>query len=89
MAMTDPSEWAGDLSAEFNPCLQNFALYSPQLAKVYGDKDQRCVAVLTLMQGYIQLGQESVRANVNHLKANWRQVGCNLQKHEEVLYHIA
>jgi hypothetical protein len=89
MAMSDRLAWAGDLSAEFNPCLQNFALCSPQLAKVYGDKDRRRVAVLTVMQGYIQLGQESVRAYMNRLKANWRQVGCNLQKHEEFLYDIA
>jgi hypothetical protein len=44
------------------------------------------VAVIMLMQGYIQLPQESVRAYANHLKANWRQAGWNLQKHEEVLY---
>jgi len=47
------------------------------------------VVVITLMQGYIQLPQESVRAYANHLKANWRQAGWNLQKHEEVLYNIA
>jgi hypothetical protein len=41
------------------------------------------------MQGYIQLPQESVRAYANHLKANWRQAGWNLQKHEQVLYDIA
>ena len=40
------------------------------------------------MQGYIQLAQESVRAYANRLKANWRQAGWNLQKHEEVLYNI-
>jgi hypothetical protein len=45
--------------------------------------------VIPLMQGYIQLPQESVRAYANHLKAKWRQAGWNLQKHEEVLYDIA
>ena len=39
MAMTDPSEWAGDLSAESDPCLQDFDLISQEMAKVYGDKD--------------------------------------------------
>jgi hypothetical protein len=59
------------------------------MAKVYGDKDRRRVAVIMLMQGYIQLPKESVRAYANHLKANWRQARWNLQKHEEVLYYIA
>jgi hypothetical protein len=45
--------------------------------------------VIPLMQGYIQLPPESVRAYANHLKAKWRQAGWNLQKHEEVLYDIA
>jgi len=35
-AMTDPSEWADDLSAESDPCLQDFNLLSPEMAKVYG-----------------------------------------------------
>jgi len=47
------------------------------------------VAVITVMQRYIQLPQESVRAHANCLIANWRQAGWNLQKHEEVLYEIA
>jgi hypothetical protein len=47
------------------------------------------VAVITLLQGYIQLPQESVRAYANRFKANWRQAGWNLQKHEEILYDIA
>jgi hypothetical protein len=38
-AMTDPSNWAGDLSAESDPCLQDCDLFSHQMAKVYGDKD--------------------------------------------------
>jgi len=59
------------------------------MAKVYGDKDRRGVAVITLMLGYIQLPQELVRAYPNHLKANWRQAGWNVPKHEEVLYAIA
>jgi hypothetical protein len=89
MAMTDPLEWVGDLSAESDPCLQDFDLFSQEMAKVYGDKDRGRVAVITLMQRYIQLPQESVRAYANRLKANWRQAGWNLQKHEEVLYYIA
>jgi len=40
MAMTDPLEWAGDLSGESDPCLQDFDLFSREMAKVYGDKDQ-------------------------------------------------
>jgi hypothetical protein len=59
------------------------------MAKVHGDKDRQRVAVITLIQGYIQLPQESVRAYANRLKANWRQAGWNLQKHDEVLYNIA
>jgi len=38
-AMTDPSEWAGDLSAESDPCIQDFDHFSQEMAKVYGDKD--------------------------------------------------
>jgi len=37
--MTYPSEWAGDLSAESGPCLQDFDLLSQEIANVYGDKD--------------------------------------------------
>jgi len=48
-AMTDPSESAGDLSAQSDSCLQDFYLFSQQMAKVYGDKDRRRVAVITLM----------------------------------------
>jgi len=59
------------------------------MAKVYGDKDRRRVAVIALMQEYIQLPQELVRAHANPVKANWRQAGWNLQKHEEALYDIA
>jgi len=88
-AMTDPSEWVGDLSVESDPCLPDLDLLSHKMAKVYGDMNRRCVAVITVMQQYIQLPQESVRVYVNSLKANWRQAGWNLQKHEEVLYHIA
>jgi len=87
--MTDPSEWAGDLSAESGRCLQDFDLFSQEIAKLYGDKDQRRVAVITLMQEYIQFPQESVRAYANRVKANWRQAGWNLQKNDEVLYDIA
>jgi len=58
MAMTDPSEWAGDLSAESDPSLQDFDLFSEEMDKVSGDKDRQRVAVITLMQGYIQLPQE-------------------------------
>jgi len=88
-AMTDHLEWVGNLSAESDPCLQDFDLFWQEVAKVYGDKNWRCVAVITLMQGSIYLPQESVRAYTNRLKANWRQAGWNLQKHEEVLHNIA
>jgi len=47
--MIDPSEWAGDLSADSDPCLQEFDLCSQQVAKVYGKKDRWHVAVITLM----------------------------------------
>jgi hypothetical protein len=39
MAMTDPSEWAGDLSAESTPSLQDLDHFSKELANVYGEKD--------------------------------------------------
>jgi len=84
-AMTDPSELVGNLSAESGPCQQDFDLFSQDIAKVYVDKDPHRVAVITLMQEYIQFPQESVSAYVNHVKANWRQVGWNLQKNEAVL----
>jgi hypothetical protein len=71
-AMTDTSEWAGDLSAESDPCLQDFNLFSQEIAKVYWDKDRRRVVVITLMQEYIQLPPELVRAYANRVKANWR-----------------
>jgi hypothetical protein len=77
-AMTDPAEWTGDLSVESDPCRQDFDLFSPEMAKGYGDKNRRRVAVITLMQGYIQLPKESVRAYGNCVKVNWRQSGWNL-----------
>jgi hypothetical protein len=88
-AMTDPSVWAGDLSAESGPCLQDFDHFSQEIAQVYGDKDKCRVAVITLMQEYKQLPQQSGRAYANRVKANWRQTGWYLQKHEEVIYDIA
>jgi len=88
-AMTDPSDWAGDLSAESGPCQWDFDLISQEIANIYEDEDRCHAAVITLMQEYIQLAQESVRAYVNHVKANCRQARCNLQKHEEVLNDIA
>ena len=88
-AITDPSDWAGDLSVGSDPCLQNFDLFSQEMAKVYGDKNRRRLAVITLMQENIELPQESVRAYANHVKANWTQAGWNVQKHEEVLYDTA
>jgi len=88
-AMTDPSEWAGNSAADSDPCLQDLDLFPQEMAKVYGDKDRRRVAVITLIQGYIQLPHKLVRAYANRLNANWRQAGRNLQKHEEVLYDIA
>jgi len=47
------------------------------------------MAVITLMQGDIHLPQELVRAYANCLKADWRQAGWNLLKHEELLHDIA
>jgi len=47
---TEPSEWAGDLPAESDPCLQDLKLFWQETAKVYVDKDRRCVAVISLMQ---------------------------------------
>jgi hypothetical protein len=41
------------------------------------------------MQEYIQLPEELVRDYANRLKANWREAGWILQKHEEVIYDIA
>jgi len=38
-AIRDPSEWAGDMSAESGPCLQDFDLVSQAIAKVYSVKD--------------------------------------------------
>jgi len=88
-AKPDPSEWPGDLSAVSGPCLPGFDLLSQEMAKVYGDKVQRRVVVITLMQEYIQLPEESVRAYVNRVNVIWRQAEWNLGKHEEVLYDIA
>jgi len=51
-AMTDPSEWAGDLSAQYGPCLEDFDLILQEMAKIYCDKARRCVAVIMLMQEY-------------------------------------
>jgi len=87
--MPDPAEWAGDLSAESGSCLLDFDLFLQEMAKVYGDKDRRCVAVITLMQESIQLPEESVRAYTNRVKAIGRQAGCNPLKHDDVLYYIA
>ena len=69
-AMTDPSEWAGDLSAESDPCLLDLDQFSQEMTKVYGDEVRQCVVVIMLMQGYIQLPQESVRAYANCFKSN-------------------
>jgi len=88
-ALTDTSEWAADLSAQFNTCLHDIELFSQELPKVYGDKVRQRVVVITLMQEHIPLPQESVRAYANRVKADWRQAWWNLQKHEEVLYDIA
>jgi len=81
--MTDPADWAGDLSAESDQCLQDSNRFSQGMAKVQGDQDRHCVAVIRPMQEYIQLPAESVRSYENHLNANWKQVGRNLPKHEE------
>jgi len=87
--MTDPSEWAGDLSVESDPCLQYFNLFSQWLGKVYGDNNWHRVAVRTLMQGYRQPPPQSVRAYANCLNAKWRQAGWDLHQHEEVHSDIA
>jgi len=77
-AITDPWEWAGDLSAKSGPCLQDFDHFSKEIAKVYRDRDQCRVAVITLMQEYILLPPDSVRAYANCVKANRRQARWNL-----------
>ena len=87
-AMSDPSEWAGDWSVHSGPCLQGFDLGKQEMAKAYWDKNWHRVAVIMPMQEYIQHRQGSVRAYANRVKANWRQAGWNLQKHEDVLYDI-
>jgi len=86
--MTDPSEWAGEVSAGSDPCLQDFDIFSLEMAKVYGDEDRPHVAVITLMQEYIELPQQLVRAYANRVKANRRLAGWDLQMNEEVLYDI-
>jgi len=70
--MIDPSELTGNLSAESDPHHNDFDLFPFGMGKVYGDKDQRHVVVITLMQEYIPIPQESVRAYANRVKANWR-----------------
>jgi hypothetical protein len=87
--MTYPSEWGGEITVESDTCLQDFHLFSQELPKVYVDKDRRRVAVITLMEGYIQHPQDPVRAYAYCFKANWRQDGWNIPKHEEVHYDIA
>ena len=87
--MTDPSEWAGDFAAESGQCLQDFDPFSQGMAKVYRNENRRRVEVITRMQEYTQLAQESVKVYANRVKANSRQAGWNLQKHDEVLYNIA
>jgi len=87
-AMTDPSEWLGDISSESHSSLQDFNLISQEIAKVYGDKVRCHVAVIRLMQEFIHLPQQSVRAYANSWRPNWRQAGWNLQKNEEVHYNI-
>jgi len=87
--MTDASDWVCHSSLQSDRCLQDFHRFPQVMAKVYGDTNQQCVAVIALMQGYIQLPKDSVRAYANSLKAIWSQAGWNLQKHEEVLYDIA
>jgi hypothetical protein len=87
--MTDPSEWPGDIFAESSRCLQNFDLFDQDMGKVDGDQNRRRVAVMMMMQEYIQLPQQSIRAYANRVKVNWRQAEWNLKKHDEVLYDIA
>ena len=47
------------------------------------------MALMMLMPEYVQCPQGSVRAYANRMKANWRDAGWNLPKHEEFLYDIA
>ena len=77
------------ISADSDPCLQDFNLFTQEMAKVHGDRDWRCVTRITQMQEFLWHTSESVRVYANHVKANFRQVGGNLLKHEEVLYDIA
>jgi len=84
-AMTDPSGMGGRLICRIRPMPTGLRpLFTCDL-----DTDRRLLEVITLMQGYIQLPQESVRSYANCLKATWRHAGWNLQKHEAVLYDIA
>jgi hypothetical protein len=48
--MTDTSEWAGNLSAESRPSLQDFDLLSQQMGNVYVDQNRRRMEVIKLMQ---------------------------------------
>jgi len=88
-AMTDPTEWPGVLWSNSDPCLQELDHSSQEIAKVYGDTNQRHVAVITQMQWYINIPQESVRVYLNCLKPHLWQAGLNRQKCEEVLSGIA
>jgi len=88
-AMTDHLEWAGDLSAEPEPILQDFDLLAQWQTKVDGDHNRCRAAVIRPETKSIPLPHGSVGAYANHLIANWRLTGWNQQKHKEVLYNIA
>jgi hypothetical protein len=38
--MTDPSEWAGHVSAESESCRYDFNVFLQEIVKVYGDMDR-------------------------------------------------
>jgi len=88
-ATRDPVAWPGDISGESAPFLTDCDLISQEMPNGCGDKDWCHVAVIMLMQEYIQCPQESIRPYGNCLKGNWRQGGWNLQKNEDDLYDIA
>jgi hypothetical protein len=88
-SMTDPSEWASDLRADSDPCLEDFDLFAEEIYRIYGDKDRRNRAVMKMLDEYIQLPNEPVRTYANRIKANWRQAGWNLPELEIARYDMA
>jgi hypothetical protein len=74
---------------ESDPWQHNIDHILQVMANVERDKDRQCMAVITLMHGYILCPHESIRAYACHSKANWRLGGWNHKNHDEVLYNIA